>query len=345
LWLILALAILFVVWAIGIERTGRFWGILIDGRRKFSLSRLQLILWMAVVLSAFAVIALPRGLRADYLDSEVKFEQYQSLQKQDDARAKMCFPDIPEDASAETMIAVADECKDPLAVNIPGEMLVILGIASASTAGSVIVKSIKQSKEIDVETLRKKKVEAQGQLTLAQGAKVAADEKAQQATQALALAKQSGNQAAIIQAQNMVTKAIAEQVKAQSEYDSALKDVESAQARLDAALEAQKQGAGLLHRNPEFKDARWADFFRGEQVGNEHITDVAKVQMFFFTIVLIVVYAASVAGLLANTAAMRNPMGVDLPTLTTGAFSLLGISHVGYLTVKSVDETETKKQS
>src|SRR5262245_20912403 len=67
--LILALLIAFLLVA-GDGITGRWAGVLIDERNKMSLSRFQLVLWTALLLSAFLAIAIARvreGMVADPL--------------------------------------------------------------------------------------------------------------------------------------------------------------------------------------------------------------------------------------------------------------------------------------
>jgi hypothetical protein len=61
--------------------------------------------------------------------------------------------------------------------------------------------------------------------------------------------------------------------------------------------------------------------------------------MFFFTIVLIMGYAAAVYMLLLNGTALQNPFGVSLPPFSESMNGLLAISHAGYLTIKTVDRT------
>ena len=84
-----------------------------------------------------------------------------------------------------------------------------------------------------------------------------------------------------------------------------------------------------------------SDLFQGDEIGDYYLVDLSKVQMFFFTVAIVVSYAAALAGILNDQAALMNPLGVDFPSFSSSLNALLAISHAGYLTVKSVDHTKT----
>ncbi|MBN1976882.1 MAG: hypothetical protein JW918_05725 [Anaerolineae bacterium] len=105
------------------------------------------------------------------------------------------------------------------------------------------------------------------------------------------------------------------------------------------ALKAASTNESLLSENATIKKASWIDMFRGEEKTNEEIVDVGKVQMFFFTIVVVFTYAVLLWTLLGEKDDLRHPLGVAFPAFTTSLNALLGISHAGYLTVKSVRTT------
>jgi hypothetical protein len=100
------------------------------------------------------------------------------------------------------------------------------------------------------------------------------------------------------------------------------------------------QSQGLLYRNPSAAQASWIDLFRGNEIGNYQLTDMAKVQMFFFTIVVVVAYVAAIVALFGNTSALQHPLGVDLPPFSATLNTLLAISHGGYLSAKTIDHTK-----
>ncbi len=90
---------------------------------------------------------------------------------------------------------------------------------------------------------------------------------------------------------------------------------------------------GLLYVNDTKCDARFTDLFQGDEIGNTSHVDLAKVQMFYFTVIAVVGFVVIVTRNLTTT-----DLGA-LPQLPDGLIALLGISHAGYLTGKSVTKT------
>lgn len=88
-------------------------------------------------------------------------------------------------------------------------------------------------------------------------------------------------------------------------------------------------GRLLVKKNPA--DARWSDMFRGEEVGNADQIDLGKMQLFYFTIILVLVYIVTLGYLLASQSKVIN----SFPDLNEGTLALLGISHITYLTNKA----------
>ena len=104
---------------------------------------------------------------------------------------------------------------------------------------------------------------------------------------------------------------------------------------------------GTLYANGSASEALFSDMFEGDEVGNTAYVDMAKVQMFVFTALLVLSYAVSLWYLFGNVhnylvnnnlASLRD---VELPKLSENQVTLLLISHAGYLTSKSVSHTET----
>jgi hypothetical protein len=91
---------------------------------------------------------------------------------------------------------------------------------------------------------------------------------------------------------------------------------------------------GLLTRNSKPQDAEWADLLMGEEVGNASHVDLGKMQLFFFTFILVVGYAAAIAAMFRA----QGPV-TGLPDVQDGMNVLLGISHTGYLANKTVAHT------
>lgn len=91
---------------------------------------------------------------------------------------------------------------------------------------------------------------------------------------------------------------------------------------------------GLIAVNGNRDDASWSDLFKGEEVGNYEYMDMAKIQMFFFTLVLVAIYAIALATLLYNNKDTQN-----FPSFDSSMTALLAISHSGYLASKMVPHT------
>ncbi len=94
---------------------------------------------------------------------------------------------------------------------------------------------------------------------------------------------------------------------------------------------------GIVYANPAKADARLTDMFQGDEIGNTTHVDLAKVQMFYFTVVSAVVFFAAVFHNL-----LVNGDLTHLPTLSEGFVAILGISHAGYLGSKGIDHTPTQ---
>lgn len=88
-------------------------------------------------------------------------------------------------------------------------------------------------------------------------------------------------------------------------------------------------GRLLVKKSPA--EASWSDLFRGEEVGNADQMDLGKMQLFYFTIILVIAYIVTLGYLLASQAKVIN----SFPDLNEGTLALLGISHATYLTNKA----------
>jgi hypothetical protein len=129
------------------------------------------------------------------------------------------------------------------------------------------------------------------------------------------------------------------QNKTAKDTDPATVDKTAATLGEDAAdVESNRQGT--LYANASIEDARVTDMFEGDEVGNTAYVDIAKVQMFLFTIIIIVAYCYEVHTVLGRLDA-HTLLAKDLlmPALSAGVVGLLGISHAGYLGSKTADHT------
>jgi hypothetical protein len=86
---------------------------------------------------------------------------------------------------------------------------------------------------------------------------------------------------------------------------------------------------------PSEADSRFSDLFRGEEVGDRDHLDLGKVQMFLFTVVLVLAYGLAVADMFDETSGTF----ASLPAIDDGVVTLLAISHAGYLTRKALPIT------
>jgi hypothetical protein len=80
------------------------------------------------------------------------------------------------------------------------------------------------------------------------------------------------------------------------------------------------------------QDARMADLFQGDEIGNAAHLDLGKVQMFFFTLVLVLTYGVALASAFVHGSSAIT----ELPPVDPGMAALLGISHAGFLTNNAI---------
>ena len=105
-------------------------------------------------------------------------------------------------------------------------------------------------------------------------------------------------------------------------------------------LKSNKMREGKIKVREDLHEAEVADLFRGEETTNCNTLDLARVQMFFFTLVLVLAYAVLLGSLFAHTTgAIAGLPDID-PSMTT----LLGISHAGYLANKAIPHPEAPEQ-
>lgn len=98
----------------------------------------------------------------------------------------------------------------------------------------------------------------------------------------------------------------------------------------DPSKLADPQGSLVAFQRPD--DAGVGDFFKGDEVVSAAYLDLGKVQVFFFSVIVVFTYAVEVGALLYGAdSAIKS-----LPDLNTGIVALLGISHAGYLSSKAV---------
>ena len=112
----------------------------------------------------------------------------------------------------------------------------------------------------------------------------------------------------------------------------------AAQGTPESVADIQKNSLGKLYANSKMSDARLTDLFQGDEVGNTARIDVSKVQMFFFTIVSLLVYGVSLYYVMGS-AMLKGEFtkgALSFPAPSQAMLGLLGISHATYLTSKTV---------
>jgi hypothetical protein len=119
--------------------------------------------------------------------------------------------------------------------------------------------------------------------------------------------------------------------------------VEKAATRFDEHVDdVERNREGILYGNSSLAFARFTDMFQGDELANAQLVDVAKLQLFFFTVVVAIAYGTQLFQLIAY-GDLDTP-GVRLPVLQDGLLALMGVSHAGYLGAKGVDQTPTGRQ-
>jgi hypothetical protein len=124
--------------------------------------------------------------------------------------------------------------------------------------------------------------------------------------------------------------------------DPAAVSTTAALVQQDPAV-VQANSQGTLFANPRLSDAALTDMFQGDEIGNTAYLDLAKIQMFFFTLISLVSYIVAMYLALEAITWPKGPRCItELPALPSGMISLMGISHAGYLASKGVDHTPQK---
>jgi hypothetical protein len=94
---------------------------------------------------------------------------------------------------------------------------------------------------------------------------------------------------------------------------------------------------GVLTVNDTSSKSSWLDMFRSEEVGTIGRLDLGKIQMFYFTIIIVFSYAVALGSLFVGTPGKISAF----PAISQSVIALLGISNAGYLANKTVPRTAT----
>lgn len=227
-WIVAMLALALFTLVVGHGVTGVWKGAFVDERNRMSLSRLQMLLWTVVIISAFGTIAIGR---------------------------LHVTPLRPSD-----IVGALD-------IGVPQTIWLLLGISTASFIGSPLIKNAQKAPQLQLPPDRENRL----------------------------LAEHGTDPAAVT--------------------------VE-----------------GQIVKNKSIQDATFADMFMGETVENASHLDVGKIQMFFFTGLVMFAYAFAIA---ASLKASGVPS--SLPDVGSGMLPLLGLSHGGYLMSKGTAQTTAEQ--
>ncbi len=342
----------------GQPRPGRIDGLLIDPlTKKISLSRLQAALWTIIVLSAWATFALhrimPVGMgRLQASDTPVAQAVAKLLagDKEVSAADRLRAAAMLE-AITGAEVTIADDTAaaterfsyDPLAINIPQQVWLALGISTLSLVGAGIIKANQATADEEgraQKTVENKVRSVEGRVESMQSS-VAAMERQQRA------ALESKEPRQILETANApwVTPSQAEMAKAdatvqqlETQKNATREAIHRAEAR-QAKLEAiQSAAVGELLPNATIADARWSDMLRGDTLANFQFIDLGKVQMFFLTVILVFSYAALIWSIMTMPMAARVlqlTSSMSLPAFSQSMVVIMALSHGGYLTTKA----------
>lgn len=330
---------------------GRADGVLIDLRRKVSLSRLQLILWTVIVLSAYATLALHRtipvlqgqlaGSGSDVVRSVATV--LAGERAVDDAqmeRARGVLEQLTgQDMSEEPSPGDTPRNYSPLDINFPPQLLVLLGLSVASLAGANAIKTNRAASE-------------DGRITdIVEGRIERAEQRADQAqTQLEGLESMRDN---ALESMNAGLESLdadpAAAEKARREAEAQLAQLEArmraaeqaaaaAEARVAKMQAVQEEAVGELQANPSIAEARWSDMVRGDTIANFEFADLGKIQMLLFTVVLVFAYAALIWSIMSMPGASRILQlapSITFPPFSDSLVVTMGLSQAGYLSTKA----------
>jgi hypothetical protein len=358
-WVLIMLVFIGLLMIAGWEVTtvegkpGRLDGVLIDSRNKISLSRLQMVLWTVLVLSAWATFALHRVIpvaQGRLLASDIPLlrqvaELLGNNRAVGEAEMRRAAAMLEQITGAEVIIPEEGEETtalpnnyEPLDITIPTEVLLALGISVASLAGAGLIKTNQATSDTGkAQEVAAKRIDNAESIAATKVEEVETLEgtlesmKPQSTTEALEGAPRRLSQAE----QEKLRRDLAKVNKQLAEA----KEAEArAEARANELKDARTTAMGELQANTTTPEARWSDMLRGDTVANFQFIDLGKVQMLFFTVILIVAYGALILSLMVMPQAARvlqMTPSMSLPTFSQSVIITMALSHSGYLATKA----------
>ena len=326
---------------------GRVDGVLIDLRNKISLSRLQLVLWTVVVLSAWVTLALHRTIpivqgrlvaSADMTATVAGLLAGGEPTEAHVAQAAAVLAQLT--GQPVTAAGAALPAYSPLDIAFPQEVLLALGISVASLAGAGAIKSNRAVNEGGRATqIIENRADRALEAAATAGTQVTALEATRDTLESLGGGLEGLDDPDAAERARLAEARLAE-------LEPRLRAAEAAAARAEARAtdqamrlsEVRAEAIGELHANVTVEEARWSDMLRGDTVANFDFADLGKIQMFLFTVGLVFAYAALVWSIMSMPAAagiLQAVPSMSLPAFSDSAVLTLALSHGGYLATKT----------
>ncbi len=104
-------------------------------------------------------------------------------------------------------------------------------------------------------------------------------------------------------------------------------------------LNAKNNRRQQIDINGSRDDAEWYDMLKGDDAANADYLDLSKVQMFYITIIMVLVYGVALGTMFIGVGGGVDPKTLAItafPSLSATMVTLLGISQAGYLVYKAV---------
>lgn len=338
---------------------GRVDGVLVDARNKISLSRLQLILWTVVILSAWVTLALHRVIpvlqgRLFATDTQLVQEVAGLLAGEgeptatDARRAAAMLEQITGEDVTLPAEDGADEATptvlyDALDIGLPQEVLLALGISITSLAGAGLIKTNQatrdegRAQEVALERTRNALERASTDNSALEKAQGEYQETLESLAPALSLESMDVDpqaRASALAAAELEPEAAAKK----KEVRVAEAAARQTQTTAEELVNAQMNAVGELHAYASIGEARWSDMMRGDTVANFQFADLGKIQMFFFTVILVFTYAALIWSIMSMPQAgqvLQLVPSMQLPAFSESLVLTLALSHGGYLATKT----------
>ena len=324
---------------------GRADGVLIDLRNKVSLSRLQLVMWTVIVLSAWVTLALHRVIPVLQGQISASADVTAAVAgllanggapgEAETARASAVVRQLTGLEPADTPVAYS-----PLDIAIPTEVLAALGISVAALAGAGAIKSNRAANENGRATqILENRADRAVNAAATAGAQVTQLESMRDTLESLGGGLEAlDDPAAEARAQAAEARLAELEPRLRAAEAAAVRAEARAQEQATRLAEVQAQAMGELHANNVTTEAQWSDMVRGDTVANFDFADLSKVQMLLTTIIIVLSYAALVWSIMSMPAAegvLQVVPSLTLPTFSDGAALALALSNGGYLAGKT----------